>query len=101
MMTFETYRVADISTQHVTPEDGFRLTAGDCPGHVANTPEDAGTIIAIPLAELANEGLEELRQYGFSESFLGIVSDLQEQGIPYARFDKDGAPVINAPIYQW
>ena len=70
---FDIYQVADVSTMHITKEDGSLIGRLDAPGHIAcMDPEDAqsaspGDVFAV-LQDSGNNlrQMAELRKFGFS-----------------------------------
>lgn len=104
-MTFTTYLIADISTRYITAKDGKLISFENAPGRLAAIdPPDAssGSIFTTPSnANWLNDRVGEYREHGFSPAFIAIMTELSRQGIPYVRFDADGAEVEGAPMFEW
>jgi len=105
---FDIYQVADVSTKHITKEDGRLIGRLDAPGHIASIdPEDAesespGDIFAV-LQDSGNHRrqMAELLEFGFSRAFLRIFRALYRQRIPYVRFDGGSGNVDGLPEFAW
>src|SRR5208282_3649548 len=103
---FDIYQVADVSTKHITKEDGSLIGRLEAPGHIACIdPEDAesespGDIFAV-LQDSGNHRrqIAELREFGFSRAFLRIFRALYRQRIPYVRFDGGSGEVEGLPEF--
>lgn len=106
-MEFQIYKIADVSTAHITQADAEILAQPTTPGRVAaldNVEEDGspGMILSVPMdAACGKDRADEYRRLGLSAAFIGLMDDLTAQGIPYVRFDRDGARVIGAPEFVW
>jgi hypothetical protein len=105
---FEVYRIADISTKHITKEDGHLISRTDAPGHIASVdPHDTltgspGDVFAVMRERRYHRSqMEAFRSLGFSKPFLEIFRALRRQGIPYVRFDADGTEVVGLPEFFW
>jgi hypothetical protein len=105
---FDIYQVADVSTKHITKEDGSLIGRLEAPGHIACIdPEDAesgspGDIFAV-LQDSGNHRrqMAELREFGFSREFLRIFRALYRQRIPYVRFDGGSGEADGLPEFDW
>ena len=103
---FRLYRMADVSTTHVTLEDGRLMGSEDAPCLVGETKDRNGAIFWVPTKDMATkrkfaEKLKEMAAFGFSKHFLRFFRKLREQGIEYVRFDVDGKEVDGAPTFDW
>jgi hypothetical protein len=99
---FTTYKIADISTCHITEKDGQLLEKKRCPLRLAETDSKSGTILWVP--QDAETWLDEQRtliELGFSEAFLNIMQALHEQKIEYVRFDADSDVDDEWPTFDW
>jgi hypothetical protein len=96
---FDTYRIADINTRHVTRRDGELMLNSHAPYLLAITKGNAGAFFYIPQDDEDMEGT--LYRCGFSEAFQKLFKQLRAESIPYVRFDADGGPVDNAPVFDW
>lgn len=106
---FETYRIADISTVHITKEDGQLISQKDLPGHIASLDEDIagegapGEFFAVftDAESFENMQVAGFKRAGLSEAFINIFRHLHYQQIPYVRIDADGAYATNLPEFEW
>lgn len=89
-MEFTTIRYADISTEYLEQKDLELLLREDAPCHWAN--ED-GLTASIFYVYVDDGGLQDFKEFGFSERFIDIMRELKRQGIQYVNFDSFGAPV--------
>jgi hypothetical protein len=105
---FDIYQLADVSTKHITKEDGSLIGRLDAPGHVACIdPEGAesgspGDIFAV-LQDSGNHRrqMAQLREFGFSREFRRIFRALYRQRIPYVRFDGGSSEADGLPEFDW
>lgn len=88
------YQIADVSTGHVTAEDGKKM--GHDTHAIAQVNGEYGTIFST-----SPESVEHMVQAGYSAAMLIIVQHAQAQGIPYIRFDADGDIIPDWPTFDW
>ena len=88
------YQIADVSTGHVTAEDGKKM--GQDTHAIAQVNGGYGTIFYTSPA-----AVEHMVKVGYSAAMLSIVQHAQAQGIPYIRFDSDGAIIPDWPTFEW
>ena len=78
-----------LSTAHATHGDMTlieeRHMAPDCP--ILCAADGYGAWLSAPSDE---EGLDDVRRFGFSESMLKVMRFARSRGIDYVRFDCDG-----------
>jgi hypothetical protein len=105
---FDIYRIADVSTKHITEEDGRLIGRQDAPGHVACVdPEDAqsgspGDIFAVLLDHnLHRRQMADLIEFGFSAALIRVFRLLYRQRVPYVRFDAVAGDVDGLPEFNW
>jgi hypothetical protein len=105
---FDVCQVADVSTKHITKEDGSLIGRLDAPGHIACIdPEDAecespGDVFAVLQdSRYHRRQMAELRQFGFSGAFLRIFRALYRQRIQYVRFDGGSGEADGLPEFDW
>ena len=86
---FQCFKMADISTGHVTEEDGRLMgMAGDVPGRIANL--GTGSIFYVPMDQGREEVMRDMARFGFSSAFLELLDLLAEDKIDYVYFDGAG-----------
>jgi hypothetical protein len=105
-MKFVTLTIADVSTRHITKKDGHLLGSKDAPFAMAELHSKTGAIFYVPSKQGCSaaefkEMLATMSRFGFSDEFQEIFRRLRRQGIPYVRFDADGADVEGAPEFNW
>lgn len=99
---FEVYEVADVSTGHVTAEDGRLVTdhGNALPGVIASY--DEGWLSYVPNdAALMEEHLADLKGAGFSAAYANVITCLSLLDIPYVRFDGAGSEHPFLPQFDW
>lgn len=96
---FKIYQMADVSTGHITEEDGELMMRRDAPFRTAVVDGATGAIFYVQ--DLGIEGYQEMKKFGFSNAFIAIFKALNKQGIPYVRLDGDGYNVDGAPEFEW
>lgn len=95
---FEAHLTADVSTRYITKKDG-RLMDGEAPHKIAQVAGDYGAI--FHLAEM-DQGLHEMRRFGFSEHFTKLCWQAHKAGFQYIRFDGSGGDVKGgAKTFKW
>lgn len=86
------FRLADVSTRHITTRDKQLILRPDVPKLFAIDPNGHWSMFVIsffPEKERKNE-LDEFTAFGFSDDFLTIIKLAQSQNMDYLRFDDDG-----------
>ena len=97
MTKFKEFRVADISTRHVTEQDRQLLLNPECPRLYGVQKDGCGAMIYTTPGK---DNLEYLKECGFSDAFVDIYRDADEQGIAYILFDCDGHVSPDLPTYE-
>ena len=108
-LKFKTFRIADVSTIHITQSDAALLQDETTPGRIAELDKihsddtgGPGFILSVPSDAVSHqENISEYLKRGFSLSFVGLIRTLWGQSIPYVRFDRDGEEVAGARIFNW
>lgn len=95
----ETYimRVAEISTAHITKEDGARLIAAG-PEVLAVIEEGSGHIVHIGDRDAAEINADFS---AYSPEFRYLIYSLMENGFSYVRLDADGCICRHLPTFDW
>jgi hypothetical protein len=88
------FKIADVSTRHVTRSDG--LLMGSDVGAVAQINGGYGTIFST-----CDTSLEHLESKGYSAALLKIMRHAQQHTVGYVRFDADGADIDGWPTFDW
>ena len=91
---FKEFRLADVSTAHVTRSDRALLLDPDCPNVYGVHHEGCGSLVYT-----TSSRQDYLRGCGFSEAFINIYQDADEQGIGYIMFDCNGHVYPDLPKY--
>lgn len=94
---FTTYRYADVSTQHIRPEDGDLIRDVDAPNSLA-VGQKGDSFFYVSSDKNSRQ---EFENFGFSPEFCAIFAELHRQGIPYVRFDPLGHSVEGLPTFEW
>ena len=97
-MKFETHTIADVSTQHITLEDGDRIAVNKAPCQIA--AYDHGGLFYIPGGDLTEKDIR-LAFDEMSDAFVSLMVELWKQEIVYVRFDADASEVEGAPVFDW
>lgn len=98
-------RIADVSTEHITREDGRLLREGGRPD--ASLQENWPVIATIGGGEghvilVEDHGTEGEENFpGASAAFHQICLLAAEQGCSYVRFDRDGTTYSTLPRFDW
>lgn len=107
-MKFVTYPYADVSTCHITEEDGALINADGCPHRMAKMDpfpgecDGPGVFMWVPGSDDELEtDITEMKEFGFSEAFCDLMRGLYEQGISYVRIHAEGDEVEGAPTFEW
>jgi len=100
-MKFKTHKIADISTAHVSKNDGELLSCENAPCHMAELDDGMGSVYWVPLGSIERSHISKLKKFGFSPAVIKLFKKLAKQGIPYVRFDADGAFVKGAKKFDW
>ena len=89
---FDVYKVADVSTRHITRRDAELMGRQDAPGHVACIDAEhgeagsPGDMFAVMLDRACHSGLlADLKEFGFSSAFVRIFRALYRQRVAYVR----------------
>lgn len=97
--TPETVSMLDCSTGHITKRDASLLGRNNCPRPVYAYPEGWFVHVLTPKDE--PEGLQELRDFGFSPEFMTLFTICAEQGHGFLRLDCDGTVYHDLPYNDW
>lgn len=112
-LNFTVYKIADISTIHITEKDGELIGRKDAPFRIGEVDSiipgggSPGVFFYVPKNNLGcpkadcDDIEERLAAFGFSHAFVEIMQSLRKQGIPYVRFDCDGAIIDNTQHFEW
>ena len=105
---FDVYKVADVSTRHITRRDAELMGRQDAPGHVACIDAedgDAGSpgdVFAVMLDRACHGRLlADLKGFGFSSAFVRIFRALYRQRVAYVRFDAHGGETEGLAEFDW
>ena len=94
--------VLDISTGHISPNDGVLLDNSkkdiNSPIIVYDYPE--GYCVYVPQIAVEEE-LEGFMTYGMSEEFCKIIQKASERGCKYVQFDADGIVYEDLKQFNW
>jgi len=101
-IAFETYKLLDISTAHITREDDIFLklearTPVSFPGSVHEV--DHGFFIWLCGQEISTEGF--VWEDAISEAFKKIIELAVDLNIEYIRLDSDGKVYDGLEIFDW
>ncbi|MCX6926564.1 MAG: hypothetical protein NT154_25645 [Verrucomicrobia bacterium] len=105
---FDVYRIADVSTKHITRRNAELMSRQDAPGHVARIdPEHGengspGDVFAVMLDWPCHRRLlADLEEFGFSTAFLRIFRAQYRQRVAYVRFDAGGGEADGFVEFDW
>jgi len=105
---FDVYRIADVSTRHITKRDAELMGRHDAPGHVACVDPEAGEsaspgdVFAVMRDRACHRNLlADLKGYGFSAAFVRVFRALYRQRVAYVRFDAGGGEVAGVARFEW
>jgi hypothetical protein len=91
-------RVAVVSSQHITREDGQQLIKADPRDVLATLYESTGHIIHSDDDEPVEEAFPPDR---FSAAFRALVLHFRALGYTYLRIDAHGPVVAGLPTFEW
>lgn len=97
-----TSKIADVSTGHITENDGKLIADPNTPGSVALVTGDYGTIFYLARSETdAQLQDQEMTAAGLSSAFLEVIRLARANGCSYVRFDADGQFYDDLPKFEW
>lgn len=88
-------QVPTMSTAHITPEDGARLSDPGCVEVLAEITGGFGHIVHFDPETIEDEFSE------YSPAFRAILTQLGAAGFTYARFDADHEACPTFPSFDW
>ena len=97
------YRLAYISTQHMSELDGKLVLDRKAPYRTSETDWRSGSTFYIPhKSDMAwKEVRHDLFSFGFSEAFIALFKRLRELGFAYVQFDSDGEAIPGRRKFVW
>jgi hypothetical protein len=96
-MIFPTFKVANVSTAHITPADRELLMDE---ARAVTFTNDYGALVCVTHDDdIFTDESESWREEGFSDAFLSLMAAVREQGFDYIWFDSDGGDVDGAPTF--
>lgn len=99
---FTTFKIADVSTAHITAKDAMMMCDPQIPGFIASVSEGAGEMFAVFKNErFFKDQLQFLKSRGFSSEFIALFQHLHDQNIPYVRIDSISEEVEGLPRFYW
>lgn len=98
----KTFRMADISTGHVTESDSDLLErfAEDDNRLPVVAMYEEGFVLHVTY-DTVDEQEEELREAGASDSLIGILRRAREEGFHYIILDRDAEQYSSLPKHDW
>jgi len=92
------YKVADISTAHITKEDARLLhemnSCGEAPSYYEL--DEYGWLVNVDPADWA-----PMKELGYSNTFVALLMRAKMEGCSYLRLDRDGPVVDELPSFDW
>ena len=105
---FDVFRIADVSTRHITSRDAELMGRQGAPGHVACIDAEhgeagsPGDVFAVMLDQACHgKLLADLKDFGFSSAFVRIFRALYRQRVAYVRFDAGGGEAQGLAEFRW
>ena len=98
--TFTEVRLADVSTNNITAEDGVWIGRADCPYRLGEEDDGSSSFFYVPDGFDADDALE-LARFGLSGEFQEIFRQAAAQGIQYLRINADGFSIPEAKEFNW
>jgi hypothetical protein len=90
------FKVLDLSTAHMTPQDNKRLEAevheGQAPVYELKAH---GWLVYVGEIE------DNWPAVTMSEAFRNVLKEAKELGCDYVRFDRDGRTYEELPVFDW
>lgn len=108
---FPAYKIAVISTAHITERDSNLLQTEECPTRLFQ--DDYSWVLHIDQSYSTNrnlravaarchrENLKQLRAFGFSEAFLKLYNLAHKQRFHYLKLDCDGDEIDGLQTFEW
>lgn len=99
MKAFYEFRMADVSTLHITEMDQRLAIHPDAPDMLAMSDRREWSIFTVCLNKHEDRAdqYQAMHDFGFSEFFVGIIRRCAEDGISYVKFDCDGFEYEDLP----
>lgn len=93
-MQFSTVSYVDVSTAFITEKDRELILREDEPHLVAIHKDGYGSYFYVEQSESRRKAFaSDWRKFGFSERFIGIMTEAARQSYGYVVFDADSAHV--------
>ena len=92
----------DVSTGHITAEDGIRINNPKAPYHIGELDAGIGSLFYVPALDVCpdDEIIRALSIFGFSPAFANIFLLARSKGARMIRFDADGDD-HDLPTFDW
>lgn len=101
-----TFKYADVSTIHITPEDDTILTKEakknlKDSGKIIVFPTDHGYFVYVPPKDMIEEYTEDFKKLGLSQEFFNVMLRAKNEHCVFVRFDSDGEKYADLPMMEW